>query len=67
MMGAFKRRRYKLVLWALVNPVYWILHGISSYKALWQLITRPHYWEKTVHGISTVTTDDHSAAGSAPR
>jgi hypothetical protein len=54
MMGAFKRRRYRLVPWAIVNPVYWLLHAIASYKALWQLITRPHYWEKTLHGLSTV-------------
>jgi cellulose synthase/poly-beta-1,6-N-acetylglucosamine synthase-like glycosyltransferase len=54
MMGAFKRRRYRLVPWAIVNPAYWLLHAIASYKALWQLITRPHYWEKTLHGLSTV-------------
>jgi cellulose synthase/poly-beta-1,6-N-acetylglucosamine synthase-like glycosyltransferase len=52
MMGAFKRRRYQLVPWALLNPVYWILHSIAAYKAVWQLITKPHYWEKTAHGIS---------------
>jgi hypothetical protein len=55
MMGAFKRQRYRLVLWALLNPFYWILHSAASYKALWQLMTRPHYWEKTVHGISSLT------------
>jgi glycosyltransferase XagB len=54
MMGAFKRQRYRLVLWALLNPFYWILHSAASYKALWQLMTRPHYWEKTVHGISSL-------------
>lgn len=53
MMGAFKRRRYRLVPWAMLNPVYWLMHSISSYKALWQLITRPHYWEKTTHGLSS--------------
>ncbi len=52
MMGAFKRRRYQLVPWAMLNPVYWILHSIAAYKAVWQLITKPHYWEKTAHGIS---------------
>jgi hypothetical protein len=55
MMGAFLRKRYGLVLWALLNPVYWLLHSIASYKALWQLITRPHYWEKTTHGISALS------------
>ncbi len=53
MMGAFKRRRYALVLWSLLNPAYWLLHSIASYKAVWQLVTKPHYWEKTVHGLST--------------
>ena len=54
MMGAFRRRRYWLVLWALLNPAYWLLHSIASYKALWQLLTRPHYWEKTTHGLTHV-------------
>ncbi|MFT3853359.1 MAG: glycosyltransferase family 2 protein [Ilumatobacteraceae bacterium] len=54
MMGAFKRQRYRLVPWSLLNPLYWVLHSIASYKALWQLLVKPHYWEKTVHGISTV-------------
>jgi hypothetical protein len=55
MMGAFKRRRYGLVGWALLNPLYWIMHSIAAYKALWQLLTRPYYWEKTAHGISSLT------------
>jgi cellulose synthase/poly-beta-1,6-N-acetylglucosamine synthase-like glycosyltransferase len=57
MMGAFKRQRYRLVVWSLLNPVYWILHSIASYKALWQLVVKPHYWEKTIHGISTVAAN----------
>ena len=52
MMGAFKRRRFGLVAWGALNPFYWLLHSIAAYKALWQLIRKPHYWEKTVHGLS---------------
>ncbi len=33
-------------------PFYWLLHSIASYKALIQLITKPHYWEKTNHGVT---------------
>lgn len=33
-------------------PLYWVLHSIASFKALWQLIFRPHYWEKTSHGLT---------------
>jgi glycosyltransferase XagB len=51
MMGVFKRRRYRLVLWALANPLYWLLHSLAAYKALWQLVVKPHYWEKTEHGL----------------
>jgi cellulose synthase/poly-beta-1,6-N-acetylglucosamine synthase-like glycosyltransferase len=59
MMGAFKRRRYALVAWALLNPIYWLLHSFAAYKALWQLIRKPHYWEKTAHGLSSA---DHHAS-----
>jgi hypothetical protein len=66
MMGAFKRRRYRLVPWALLNPLYWLLHSVAAYKAVWQLIRKPHYWEKTVHGLSTAPgpTEQHLAAAS---
>lgn len=66
MMGAFKRRRYALVWWAMLNPVYWLLHSVAAYKGPWQLITRLHYWEKTVHGLTSYTADESLAgAGGA--
>ena len=55
MMGAFKRRRYRLVIWGVANPAYWVLHSVAAYKGLWQLITKPHYWEKTAHGLTGVS------------
>jgi glycosyltransferase XagB len=57
MMGPFKRGTFDLILWALLNPVYWILHSLASYKALWQLLFKPHYWEKTEHGLTNRTHD----------
>lgn len=54
MMGAFRRRRYRLVMWGLLNPAYWLLHAAAAYKALWQLVFKPHYWEKTTHGLSKI-------------
>lgn len=53
MMGPYKRGTFWLVGWAVLNPVYWLLHSLASYQALWELITRPHYWQKTEHGLST--------------
>jgi len=52
MLGAFRRKFFSLILVSILNPLYWILHSIAAYKGLWQLLTRPHYWEKTVHGLS---------------
>ncbi|PWH17981.1 MAG: glycosyl transferase [Anaerolineae bacterium] len=52
MLAVFKRHYHALLPYTLLNPIYWILHSIASYKALWQLLIRPFYWEKTVHGIS---------------
>ena len=33
-------------------PVYWLLISAAGYRALVQLFTRPHHWEKTEHGHS---------------
>jgi glycosyltransferase XagB len=58
MIAIFLRKNYKLMPFALLNPVYWLLHSIAAYKALWQLFTRPFYWEKTQHGITRVAVGD---------
>lgn len=52
MLAGFKRHYDDLIPWALLNPLYWVLHSVAAYKALYQLFTRPFYWEKTRHGIS---------------
>jgi cellulose synthase/poly-beta-1,6-N-acetylglucosamine synthase-like glycosyltransferase len=62
MMGPYKRGAFWLVGWAVLNPVYWLLHSLASYKALWQLITKPHYWQKTEHGMSQFTLEGSGAA-----
>jgi len=54
MIGILQRRNYGLLPFALTNPAYWFLHSAASYIGLWQLITKPHYWEKTNHGLTTI-------------
>ncbi|MGD0353023.1 MAG: glycosyltransferase [Dehalococcoidia bacterium] len=46
------RKYYHLIPYALLSPVYWLLQSVGAYKALWQLIVKPSYWEKTEHGIT---------------
>lgn len=54
-IAALKRKYYDLVPVGILLPVYWVLHSIAAYKAFWQLLFNPHYWEKTEHGTSSVT------------
>jgi hypothetical protein len=48
-----KQRRYRYVPLALTMPVYWILISLGAWRGLIQLVTKPFYWEKTMHGVSS--------------
>jgi len=60
---------HRLVKYALLSPLYWMMMSIAAYKAAWQLITKPFYWEKTTHGLdqpagksgNTAAAEQHSA------
>lgn len=65
MLAVFKRRFYELILFALINPFYWLLHSIAAYKGLWQLIYKPFYWEKTNHGLTKMSHSSSAAAAAA--
>jgi hypothetical protein len=62
MLAVYRRDRFDLIWWAVLTPAYWVLHSIASYKALWQLIFKPFYWEKTVHGLTQVASGADPAA-----
>lgn len=41
--------------WALaLYPFYWMLHSFAAARAVFQLLTAPHYWEKTKHGVTKI-------------
>ncbi len=62
-----RRRILGLLPFALLNPVYWILHSIAAWRALGQLAFNPFVWEKTPHGLTshTATLGIHAAADPA--
>ena len=43
-------------------PVYWLFVSAAAYRAVWQLIRAPFYWEKTEHGVSRQLKTVGSAA-----
>jgi cellulose synthase/poly-beta-1,6-N-acetylglucosamine synthase-like glycosyltransferase len=53
MIAPLRRGWLKLIPFSLTAFGYWVLISIAAYKALWQLIRSPFYWEKTHHGLSS--------------
>jgi len=51
-LAVLRRGRPRLLLSVLWMPVYWVLISLAGYRALVDLARRPHYWEKTRHGLS---------------
>ncbi|MEO1014128.1 MAG: glycosyltransferase family 2 protein [Pseudomonadota bacterium] len=52
MIAPLKRGWSDLSPAAWFMPVYWWLMSFAAYMAVWQLIRRPHFWEKTNHALS---------------
>jgi glycosyltransferase XagB len=51
MIGCAIRGKWYLVKYVFLMPLYWLMVSMSSLIALYQLVIRPHYWEKTAHGL----------------
>lgn len=57
-----KRGWTNLAPWGLTVVGYWALMSVAAYKALWQLVKNPFYWEKTQHGLSQATKQEVAKA-----
>lgn len=64
-LAVFRRGIYFLAPYALLNPLYWTLHSVAAYKGLYQLIVKPFYWEKTEHGISSLSPSEQEQSATA--
>ena len=51
MIGCAKREQYDIIKYIFLIPVYWLAMSAAAWKALVELITNPHYWAKTKHGL----------------
>jgi cellulose synthase/poly-beta-1,6-N-acetylglucosamine synthase-like glycosyltransferase len=51
--ACFRRGLLDLLPHALLMPIYWILISIGAWKGFLQLLYKPFYWEKTVHGLDS--------------
>jgi len=51
MIGVAKRSNWPVMKFVFFVPFYWLWTSVAAFMGLYQLITRPHYWEKTNHGL----------------
>ena len=54
LMSVRRRRQWSLAGYAIFNPIFWLLHSVAAWRALWQMLRTPSEWEKTPHGLSDV-------------
>lgn len=51
MIGCAKRNHEDLIKYAFFVPLYWLAMSLAAYMAFYKLITAPHHWSKTKHGL----------------
>ncbi len=47
------KEHYTSIPFAVLIPLYWVLMSYAAWKGTLQLITKPFYWEKTQHGLTS--------------
>lgn len=52
MIGLARREKWDLIKFIYIIPFYWLLASIAAMVAFYQLLVKPHYWEKTNHGLN---------------
>lgn len=62
-IATLRRHGWRIAIFALLNPFYWMLHSIAAWRAAWQMLTSPHKWEKTPHGLEEEFHEDGHWAG----
>lgn len=57
-MVAVSRPHHRhLMVWVLTMPIYFTMGAFAAYKALFEMIVTPFYWDKTSHGAFKADAD----------
>lgn len=51
MIGCAKHGHHELVKYGVFIPLYWLAMSVAAWMAVYKLITAPHHWSKTKHGL----------------
>lgn len=50
-VSAWRRYNWRVGVFAVFLPIYWLLHSVAAWRAMIQMAVSPHRWEKTPHGL----------------
>ena len=50
-LGIVRSGRHQMICWVPFMHFYFPLGALASYKALWEVVVAPFYWDKTMHGL----------------
>lgn len=67
MIGCAKREQEELIPYVVLIPFYWLAMSVASWKALYEVIYKPHYWSKTKHGLHLQKQQAAASSGAARR
>lgn len=56
--GTVRQKQWSLIIFTILQPVYWLLHSVAAIRAFYQIFFDPHRWEKTTHG-NTLFIDEN--------
>ncbi len=51
MIACAKRGHYDLIKYVFLVPFYWLMMSFASWRAVYEMVVKPHYWAKTLHGL----------------
>lgn len=51
MIGCANRGYDSIIKYIFLVPFYWIAMSFAAWKAVYEVIVKPHYWAKTKHGL----------------
>ncbi|WP_407495306.1 glycosyltransferase family 2 protein [Pseudooceanicola sp. MF1-13] len=61
-LGTWRREHRHLWPWLPTLHFYWPMGCVAMWKALYELATKPFYWDKTPHGLSPPTPRSYAPA-----
>lgn len=64
--AALQRYNWRIAVFAVFIPIYWLLHSYAAWRAAIQVAWAPHLWEKTPHGLTEEYDDGIIDTGGLP-